>query len=76
MEADEAYCRTPQRELLAVCEQLDIPLLDLFPAFQQSDERRLFQDPIHLNEHGHRVVAKYVEDWLRAERLLPAMRPL
>jgi len=48
----------PQKTIKAICEELDIPFLDLYPVLWQSNDRELFIPADgHLTETGHKVVA-------------------
>lgn len=55
----------PQRLVGQMCEELNIPFQDLYPAFYENNRRDLYipRDG-HLNKNGHMLVAKEVTDFL------------
>lgn len=55
----------PQRLVGRMCEELDIPFQDLYPAFLANNRRDLYipRDG-HLNKNGHSLVAKEVTEFL------------
>lgn len=69
----------PQQQLAAIASRLDLPLVDLAPAFVVADPppgepgAALFhpQDPGHPSAAGYRVVAEHVLDLLEREGWLP-----
>lgn len=58
----------PQRHLRAICRQLDLPFLDLLPAFRaaHADGVELFHDVCHHTPRGSDVVAEQLFAFLRA----------
>lgn len=70
--ADRSYVLKPQTRLQAICEEVGIPFLDLFPAFAAHDAGdALFRDGLHLAPTGHALAAVGIERFLAAQRLLP-----
>jgi hypothetical protein len=72
---DPAYVTKPQRLLKALCQEYDVPCLDLFPAFVPAYDRgeRLYRDGIHLNDAGHRLTTSLIQEFLTAHGLLPGV---
>lgn len=60
-----------QPELARICADLDIPLLDLQPALQNTLLRTYFRQGIHWNPRGHQVAATAIDAFLRERQLLP-----
>ena len=71
LDLDRAYTLKPQRLLAGICARTGVPLLDLFPAFLRSRDRRLFKDEVHLTPAGHEVAASELVAFLQRERLVP-----
>lgn len=67
--ASETERYFPQQQLSRIALELDVPLLDLFPAFRRvqraKPERSLFLNDRHLSEFGHEVTAKEMWQFLR-----------
>ena len=59
----------PQRALTGICRRLNIPILDLYPAFLEAPEDRLFTDGLHLSRAGHDLAAREIERFLAREHL-------
>ncbi len=57
------------------CRALDLPFLNLLPAFCGQDDRSLWVSPqdAHPNAHGHALAAAPIEDFL-VRHILPASR--
>ena len=77
MEGGSAYVREEQMEELVktfndatkkVCEELDVPFIDL-PLALSGSKDLLFYDGCHLNERGSELVAQAVADFLIGEIL-------
>jgi lysophospholipase L1-like esterase len=66
LELDRAYTLTPQRKLAEIATRLDIPLLDLQPAFLASSEGPLFRDGLHLTAAGHDVAARQLMEFIES----------
>jgi len=57
----------PQRQLIAIGRDLDVPVLDLLPSLRVAvSEGPLFYDQCHHTELGSRVVAQAIADFLVA----------
>lgn len=70
LDADAEYTTKPQRKLKEACERLNVPLLDLYPAFLENRDRRLFStDGIHLRPLGHEIAGEQLLNWLREKEL-------
>ena len=67
VEAGALYDK-PQRRLLKICADLDIPCLDLLPplrqAYQDSPDDQLFYDTCHHTPHASTVVARQIYRFL------------
>lgn len=72
LQRDYDYVTKPQRKLSAICEDLQIPHLDLFDKIDR--EKHLLEDQIHLTSEGRIFVAKQIASFLRAENLIPNSR--
>lgn len=66
LKLDRSYTLKPQNRLSEICEQLGIPLLDLFPKFLEHRNEALFTDGIHLTPAAHLIageaIATFVQD--------------
>jgi lysophospholipase L1-like esterase len=69
--ADRDYVLKPQRLADALCRQLSIPCLDLYPALNPT---HFLQDGIHLTAVGRQRVAEEVAAFLVNRRLVPQAR--
>ena len=65
---DEAYVLYPQDRIRQICDDYEIPSLDLTPAIYQNGGPTLFRDYPHLNAAGNDVAADELEKFL-IERL-------
>jgi len=67
------YAVKPQRILNALCEKYRIRCLDMYPVFSPFYDKgqKLFRDGIHLNDHGHRVTAETIHEFLLKNQLVP-----
>ena len=61
---EEAFILFPQRQIKKICQQNDIPLLDLTPAIKDNGGETLYQDYLHFNASGNDVVAKAVSNFI------------
>lgn len=59
---DRSFVLKPQRELRALCDRLDLPLLDLYD--ELDPERHLLPDGLHLTAEGRARVARRVATFL------------
>jgi hypothetical protein len=55
----------PQRGLSALCRNLGIEFLNLYPFFVTRGFEQQFVDKNHLNEEGHRTTARAIVSFLR-----------
>jgi lysophospholipase L1-like esterase len=62
---DEGLLLRPRSRLLAICEALDLQVIDLTDPLTQRGGPALFEDEVHLNRQGNGVVADVVEEELR-----------
>jgi len=67
---DREYVLKPQARLRAICQQLEIPFLDLYDSLDPKEH--LGEDGIHLTAAGRRHVAYEIEGFLKAEGLVPS----
>lgn len=67
----------PQRLLKQICEELNIPVLDLLPRFREVGTRTqlYFRIDGHWNPDGHRLAAEELHKFLVAQHLVPLRRP-
>lgn len=72
LRAEDLELEAPQRRVLAICQQLGVPALDVLSLLRETDarERVFYMANTHMNEVGNRVVAERVAEWLA-----PALRP-
>jgi lysophospholipase L1-like esterase len=63
---DRDYVLWPQSRLKKICDQLGIPMLDLFAALQPEEDKGIFLDTVHFNERGHRVAAQAIAERIPA----------
>lgn len=56
----QAPIMVPQRRLAAVCRDLQLECLDLYPSFAAAGDTPLFMDIMHPNAAGHRLMAREV----------------
>ena len=68
---DAEYVLKPQLELAKLCDEYDVPLLDLYPVFFGQKVQLFNGDGIHFNPEGHRVTARALEEFLGSNRLIP-----
>ena len=61
---DEAYVLYPQRQIRAICDDYEIPMLDLTEAIYREGGTTLFRDHLHLNAQGNDVVTNELEKYL------------
>ncbi len=75
---DEYAYRNLHATMIRLGHSLEIPVLDLLPAYQGIDARRLalepFTDP-HPSELGHRIAADAILEYLLDHSLLPVLPP-
>jgi len=55
---ERAYVTKPQRKMRHVCNELGIPLIDLFPLFEPEGGAELFYDFVHMVPEGHQLAAE------------------
>lgn len=55
---EREYVTKPQRKMSQVCNELGIPLVDLFPLFETEGGAELFYDFVHMVPKGHRPAAE------------------
>jgi lysophospholipase L1-like esterase len=73
LKIDRNYVLYPQNKIKAICNDYNIPFLDLTNALYINGGTRLYKDYLHLNEKGNDIVAneatKYLlenmQTWLR-----------
>jgi hypothetical protein len=70
LKRDQSYVMKPQRKLHRITEDLDIPLLDLYPLLDVNAD--LVEDEIHLSAGGRRKVGFIVASFLQKEGLVPS----
>ena len=58
LERDRDYVLKPQRLMKQICEELEIPCLDLYPVIAEHGGKERLPDNIHLDDEGHEVVAE------------------
>ena len=68
LERDRDYVLRPQQQLIRLCENLDIPLLDLYGEF---DPSHFLEDQIHLTAAGRTLAAGQIAGFLSESRLIP-----
>lgn len=63
----------PNQRLVALCRELDLPVLDLLPVFVQAprDEPLYIQLDGHWTWRGHEVAATAIDAFLRRQQLIP-----
>lgn len=64
----------PRREMLNLCEELELTCLDLLPQLQEyarQGEHLYYTEDMHLNPRGNEVVAQIVREWLDDLAWLP-----
>lgn len=54
---DPEYVLKPQRTLKQICDEADVPLLDMYPILRDNGDWDLLPDRIHLSEEGHVIAA-------------------
>ncbi len=59
-----ANIRYPQERMADLCALIEVPYLDLLPAFLQSTNTHLFSDQCHLTSAGNQLVAETLGPWL------------
>jgi len=70
LEEDEDYVLKPQRILRQICDELDVPLLDMYPVLRDNGDWDLLPDRIHLSEEGHVIAADALYQHLVENRLV------
>ena len=70
LELDRDYVLKPQRLMKQICEELEVPWLDLYPVFGELGGQDRFPDNTHLNPEGHRIAASALYDHLLRQRLI------
>jgi len=68
---DAEYALKPQLELAKLCDEFDVPLLDLYPVFGERGALLFNADGIHFNQEGHRAAARALEEFLASNDLIP-----
>ncbi len=68
---DGQFVMKPQRQLAAICERLDVPMLDVHPELLADRQAGLYTDRLHLAPRGHRLVGKRLVEFLEARQLVP-----
>src|SRR5262249_33478245 len=63
---DQMYVLYPQRRIRQICDELNIPMLDLTESIHQKGATALFRDYLHLNPKGNAVIADELERYLSA----------
>ena len=61
---DQAFILYPQRKIREICEEFDIPMLDLTETLYRKGGETLFRDYLHLNSKGNDVIADVLERYL------------
>jgi lysophospholipase L1-like esterase len=61
---DQAYVFYPQRKIREICDEYEIPMLDLTEAIYREGGVKVFRDYLHLNERGNDVVANELQEYL------------
>jgi len=64
---DKEFVLYPQKMIRKICNQYEIPLLDLTEALYINGGVELFKDYLHLNEKGNDVVADTLEQYITHE---------
>ena len=64
LEIDRNYVLYPQKMIKSICQDLEIPFLDLTEFLEQEGGRSLFKDYLHLNGRGNDIVAREVTKFL------------
>lgn len=66
LRAEDLDLEAPQRRVLALCQRLGVPALDLLAPLRETDlrQRVFYMANTHMNEVGNRVVAERVAEWL------------
>ncbi|MCK4237277.1 MAG: hypothetical protein KAX38_09170, partial [Candidatus Krumholzibacteria bacterium] len=55
----------PQRIVSQICKELNMPFLDLFPAFVENSKKALYiPSEGHFSKNGHAVVARRLVDFI------------
>lgn len=65
-EADRLDLELPQRRLIAFASEHDTLVIDLLPHFRAATESPFRRHQQQLSEHGHRIAARVIADWLTA----------
>jgi hypothetical protein len=63
---NETYVLYPQRRIRQICDDLDIPVLDLTKTIHENGGTTLFRDYLHLNAKGNDVISDELERYLSA----------
>jgi hypothetical protein len=58
------YVLYPQQRIRSICQDLEIPFLDLTAFLEKEGGQSLFRDYLHLNERGNDIVAREVTEFL------------
>jgi lysophospholipase L1-like esterase len=61
----------PQQKVLAICRDAGLDCIDLYPAFAAAGGSDLYQDIMHPNAAGQKVIAHALADRLSSERRGP-----
>ena len=61
----------PQRRMSEICEEMEIPLHDLYSLLADHGGAELFADLVHLNPDGHRLVADEMVRYLEEGDFVP-----
>ena len=70
LEANRDYMLKPQRLMKAICEDLNVPLLDMYPVLAKHGGKELLPDNIHLNAKGHEIAVEVLLEHLTAGGLV------
>jgi lysophospholipase L1-like esterase len=54
----------PQTKMAELCAELDVPLLDLLPAFEADGRQLYLEKDDHLNLEGHHFAAERIVPWV------------
>ncbi|NOZ67828.1 MAG: SGNH/GDSL hydrolase family protein [Deferribacteres bacterium] len=66
----EFFDNKPQRILKKICEERNIPFLDLLPVMRENREKNLFYDQCHPTFTGNTIIAEALYKFLKNSRLL------
>lgn len=71
LEEDADYVLKPQRTLKQICDEADVPLLDMYSTLRDNGGWDLLPDRIHLSKEGHVIAADALYDDLLQNQLVP-----